>query len=199
MQMPNVLETPGYPDLPNGENDQVGTISRDEAAWLAGIIDGEGCIHFAFRSKKENSWRQMHFKLRIEIGSSSPHMIQRISELWFKMGFHFCYAYQKTYRRDYMRIIVQSLRGCYKLLNTVQPFMVAKKEEVDLSLEYLTWRLGTFPVHIGRNSEMVEEIRSRLPELRDKIAKFKAKRFSFQRLPRQASRPLDLSKLEVMV
>lgn len=208
MQTPNVLETPVYPNLPKRENGLVGTISREEAAWLAGILDGEGCIHTSNgegcihtsrRSMKEWKIRKTWIRLRIEIGSSSPHLIQQVSKLWAKMGFTFCYTYQKTDRKDYMRIIVQSLRGCYQVLMETREFMVAKKEEAELALEYLAWRLSSYPENIGRMTENVEEIHNRIDELEKMLTGVKKRRFSFQRLPRRASYPLDLSRLEVVV
>lgn len=197
MQNPNVLEQPEYPDLPQSENDSVGSISRDETVWMAGIIDGEGCIHFRMRSKKEK--RKLKLTLRIEIGSASPYMIKRISEIWTKMNFSFQYVFQKTYKQDYMRIIVSSLRGCQKVLAAVRPFLTAKAEEADLVLNYIAWRLSSFPLYVGRQTKYVDQIQQRFAELKSQIDAIKNRRFSFQRLPRIASRPLDLTNLEVVV
>lgn len=198
MQTSNVLEQPEYPNLPKCENDSVGSISRDEAIWLASIIDGEGCLQFRLRSKKEK--RQMRKTLAIEIGNSSPYLIRRISEIWVKMGFHFFYCYTKTYKKDYMRILVGSQRGCQKVLTAILPHLVAKKEQATLILDYLNWRLNRFPIYgLGRNSRGIDEIRTKWAELESNLHRINSKRFSFQRLPRRASTVLDLTNLEVMV
>jgi intein/homing endonuclease len=197
MQSPNVLENLEYPNLPKSENDSVQAISRDVLAWLAGIIDGEGCIHFSPRSKKES--RKLTVRVRIDVGSSSAIMIRKISEIWYAMGLTFCYSYQKTYRKDYMRIILQGLKGPQKMLRAIRPFLVTKQEEADIVLEYLDWRLSVFPVKIGTNTANLEEIRQKFYDLQARLANLRKRRYSFQRLPRTASRPLELTKLEVMV
>jgi hypothetical protein len=202
MQTSNLLENPGYPNLPNGENDSVRAISRDEAVWMAAILDGEGCIHFSQRSKKEN--RRVSIKIRIEIGNSCPFLIRKISEIWYKLGLNFCYVWQvsnnqlkRGRQKDYMRIITQSLRGCQKLLQTVRPWLITKAAEADLALEYLEWRITSFPTHINAHNPRIEEIKERTFKLRDDLVKHRAIRFSSQRLPRRSSMPLDLANLVV--
>jgi len=198
MQTSNVLEQPEYPNLPQRENDSVGSISRDEAIWLASIIDGEGCIHFRLRSKKEP--RKVKKTLAIEVGNSCPYLIKRVSEIWVKMGFSFFYVYQKTNRKDYMRILVGSQRGCQKVLTAVLPYLIAKREQATLVLNYLNWRLGSFPVYgMGRNTDGVDQVWRKLYELESNLQILNSKRFSFQRLPRRASMVLDLANLEVVV
>ena len=74
MKTPNVLETPVYPQLPECENVAVGSISRHEAdaAWLAGIIDGEGCISTTYANGTKSKY---HYRCRVEVRNTNPFMI----------------------------------------------------------------------------------------------------------------------------
>jgi hypothetical protein len=198
MQTPNVLGQPEYPNLPQCKNDSVGSISRDGSlvGWLAGIMDGEGCmgIH-GIRTKQKNKLGQM----RMFVRNTSPHMIQRISEilvLWY-IPFHYNYEKRENGERESLKIVVTGLRSIQKLLLKLLPHLTAKKEEAMVALSYLEWRLG-IPLHT-RNSKDVAEINRRRDETRDKLFALKRKRFGLQRLPRRASMVLDLTNLEVVV
>lgn len=172
-------------------------ISRDElnAAWLAGIIDGEG--HIAFVRNEARG----HRVSKVVVGNTDPRMIQRVSQLWTEWGVKFWYRWEDLSRRypggrEFMHIEAAGNTGVAKLLQIILPHMVAKKDQAEVLLEYLRWR-GQFNL-TGPHPDPIAfaEMQSRVAE---RLEQMRHRRFSLQRLPRKASTPLDLSRVEVMV
>jgi hypothetical protein len=198
MSMPNVLETLEYLDLLKSENNQVETISREDRAWLAGIIDGEGTFCVRNYPNKEKNDR----KVMISISNTNPFLLKKISEIYVKIGIKFCWNLNMPRRenqRQYMAIHVFGNGSIKKLISLIYDFLTAKKKQADLMLEYLSWR-EQYPSSGGNNSEICFLIKNKFVGLCDSLHVDKRIFWDLQRLPRHASKILDLSKLsETMV
>ena len=171
-----------------------GTISREEAAWLAGIIDGEGYLHVGTRGASRGSMRMS--RISLEVNSISPFLIRRIGEVWTKLRVRYCYAFgQNSAGNQFLRILCDGQGSLLKILQEIQPYMTAKREEVDLILEFLRWRptMGYGP------ASPTGMLIKRYAALHDGLVALHRRRFSLQRLPRRPSQPLDLALLEVKV
>jgi hypothetical protein len=156
MQNSNVLETPMYPNLPKCENDSVGSISRDVAdlAWLAGIVDGEGHLGINWSTQHEvlrSGEKKRQFVLRCHIRNTDPFMMKKISDIYHRHNLRFFWKLckpQKKHHRETIEIIVYTMGALEKLLNLLLPFLVTKKRQGQLILEYLEWRRGlNVPIH----------------------------------------------------
>lgn len=171
----------------------MGTISKEEAAWLAGVIDGEGCIQVGIRTKPRETLRPV-----VEVANICPLLINRVSDICHKLGLVFHIAYG-TWRppSEYLRVAVTGHGSIEKLLDHILPYLTTKKEQAQKVLEFIRWR-KTMPYGGGRTFANVEIV-SRYRKLRDDLVALHARRFCLQRLPRRASMPLDLSGLEVKV
>ena len=198
LQTLNVLETPVYPNLPECENDSVGSISRHEldAAWLAGIMDGEGCISttYANGNKSKN-----HYRCRVEVRNTNPFMIQRITQIMGNRGIHFFLHYLKK-RESYkegMVFVVTGYKAIQAVLQMILPHLTAKYDEAKLMSEFISWRLNEHPMQGCNGGERMEVLRQHYLELHNGLRMLKRRTFGFQRLPRGGSCTLDLSKLEV--
>lgn len=172
-------------------------ISRDEldAAWLAGIIDGEGHIAFARNEARG------HRVSKVCVGNTDPRMIQRISQILARWGVKFWYQLEANSRRykgarEFLILGVAGNLSVSKLLVRIIPHMTAKRDQAEALHEYLIWRnqtnlKGPQPDPIAFLEKQIQTAQ-RIDELRHR-------RFGLQRLPRGASVPLDLSRLEIMV
>lgn len=210
MQKSNVLETPEYPNLPKCENDSVGSISRDVANlnWLAGVIDGEGCLAVnwavSYTVKRDNTIRKQ-FALRCSVRNTDPLMIQKISQIYHRhnLRFHWRWADQKWTEhpiwRDSLEIIVYCGGSLEKLLRLITPFLVTKKSQAEMILSYYDWRKSGVVPKRHPSPEQSKILAAKQLELESSLKKAKRTRYGFQRLPRLASMPIDLSNLEVMV
>lgn len=188
------------------------TISRDEVAdiaWLSGIIDGEGMM--MFKACASRGFPQVYLAVK----NTSPHMIQRISEIYVRLSVNFHFLYEKSAKngkhdvpwKERLTIAVGGSRGVRKILEAIFPYLTAKRDEAQCLLEYLRWRIDEVPVHFPRNtkskdgliSDLCEEVRKRQLHTKFELQKLKRRAFSFQRLPRRSSTVLELSHLELMV
>lgn len=203
MQIPNVLETPGHPNLPKCENDSVGSISRDvvDLSYVAGIFDGEGCIHVDKKPHCLGSKRNSAV-IVCTIRNTNPYMIRKISEVYYKLGLVFFYAWTKEVardRRENLAITVASYGSAYKLLMAILPYLIAKKKEAETVIDFLNWRKGGAVPIRALTEEQRYVLEGKINELYDNLRNAKQVKYGSQRLPREASKPLDLSNLEIMV
>lgn len=198
MKTSNILESPVYPDLPECENDSVGSIRRHEtdAAWLAGIMDGEGCISttYANGTKSKN-----HYRCRVEVRNTNPFMIQRITQIMADKGIQFFLHYLKK-RESYKEglvFVVTGYKSIQRVLQMILPHLTAKYDEAKLMSEFISWRLNEHPMQACNNGEKMEVLREHYLALHQGLRMLKRRSFGLQRLPRGGSCALDLSKLEV--
>lgn len=185
------------------------TISRDEVAdraWLAGLFDGEGYLGFC-----HNNSRGMA-QVKWQIKMSCPWAIQkatRILSIW-KINFHI--VWEKRSDRGWKETLSLTMGGSRtvkKVLENTLPYLTTKKDEALCMLDYLRWRLDEMPLHMGRvkhggyssygGRNLIEEVSTKRSLTDAKLKAIRARRFSFQRLPRRPSEMLNLSNLEVMV
>jgi len=197
MQTPNMLETPGYPKLPECENVSVGSISKDnlDAAWLAGIIDGEGCIHTTYANGNKN---RNHYRCRVEVRNTNPFMIQRITQILSDLGISF-FVHPLKARAPYKEglvVIVSNYKAIQLLLRTVLPHLTAKYDEAKLMSEFISWRLNEHPMAGCNGGERMAVLRQHYLALHNGLRMLKRRLWSLHRLPRGGSGALDLSKLE---
>ena len=107
-----------------------------ELAYLAGLIDGEGCICISRSSKT--------LRANVSIFNTSPYLIK-----WLESKFPDEIAYKKqsqimkhkdSYRFSWNRII--SIKF---LLERIYPFLIIKKPHAGVMLDFCNYRLKQFP------------------------------------------------------
>ena len=103
--------------------------------WLAGIIDGEGCIGLYNIRPKSPIIRPM-----ICIVNTNEKLINEVkSILDFYSIIYYAYKYQnknKAWKPSY-RVNIQSKQDCKKLLDLVGDYLVIKKEQSNIVLEFI--------------------------------------------------------------
>lgn len=110
------------------------------AAWLAGLLDGEGCFHIA-HSKARNQLNP-----QVIVGMCHQPTVEHVAKL---MGSPVRGV--KTYRkgwRDRWSTTLCGARQIESLLTRILPYLVAKREEAELMLEFCR----TFPPKFARVS-----------------------------------------------
>jgi len=133
------------------------TISKTELAWLAGIIDGEGCIVAYWKNQSKNGTYRL--EVGVSIINTDVLMIKEISRICAKNRIGFAYALNnpKPPRRKAMQIVIHGQGRTKKLLNAVMPYLITKKEQAEILLDLIHYRqsLGYIPTGCkrGRNDE----------------------------------------------
>ena len=147
---PTICWEPLKHSLPNGDNMSDVTmgdqqITTAEIGWLAGIIDGEGNLDLNHRCglhrQGRGTWNWD--RPRIIIGNTDAIMIQKISEIYSKIGCKFWYSLLKRQQESHktcMLIITIGIGNVSKVLSIIYPYLTAKKLQAEVLLDYCNWR-----------------------------------------------------------
>ena len=144
-----------------GDNQQ-GTPSEAEIAWLAGIIEGEGSVMLSCFIRKEGG----HPKIgtEIKIYNTDAGIIAKAVDIFERLGFAYYLAETKmepirkkvgdgiyTGKMDPMlSVAVKNLRDAYNLSKAIYPWMFGdKKLRVALIIQYLARRLAKIDANGG--------------------------------------------------
>jgi hypothetical protein len=100
-----------------------------DLAWMAGIIDGEGCITITRRSgpRHVNS-------LYLRIANTNETMILRITELF--RGAKVYYSVDKRPQNKPVYIWQKSGKPAAEILKQVFPYLVAKRAQAEIAIAF---------------------------------------------------------------
>ena len=105
-------------------------------AWLAGLVDGEGCFTLSISVQHKKS---LHISPRFSISMKQGEWAKRVAEILNLHGIPF---HQRTRKNQY-EITVSSGTAVRKLIDILLPYLVVKKR--------LAQRLTKFPMAPPRN------------------------------------------------
>lgn len=128
-----------------------------EIAWTAGIIDGEGCIGiYSDRSKGPDSHR-----LYLTVANTEERMLVRLKTLWGGD-----YRLQKRRTSAHHRCVWawrMHDRAAGRFLEVVLPYLVVKKEQAEIALEFVSlFGRGSTrrtPENKGKRVELAERLK----------------------------------------
>lgn len=103
---------------------------KEKIAYLAGIIDGEGTIAIAKQKIRES--RKNHlYSLRMSVGNSDKRLID-----WLKENFGgSIHIMKEGHGRKFYQWTLGS-KDTYKLLKEMKDYLVIKKEQADIGIEF---------------------------------------------------------------
>src|SRR5438552_14414658 len=136
-------------------------------AWLAGIIDGEGCVRFHTEVSKNHrlagrSWTFTAY--HVDIANTDSAMLIEIMAiadvLGVKYGYYPRVRFQHPNRKPQHRVSFHSRVSCNAILRAVLPYLVTKRPQAELMLRALArrsltgrhWRHPDF-IPVGQDSE----------------------------------------------
>jgi len=106
-----------------------------EIAYLAGIIDGEGCIYDGTNNKSNNSWR-------LTINTTDLSLFHWLES---KLGKGCSYRERrrdKSNRRQLYTFQAVAINDVLEILEYVSPYLIIKKEKALECIKYLTEKLA---------------------------------------------------------
>jgi hypothetical protein len=109
-----------------------------DVAWLAGIIDGEGCI-----TAKRCSERALNFRVTVETVSET--MIARVRDILHQLGVEYRLEgplWREKSTRPSIRVKVDKKHSVLRLCDLILPYSVVKKPELVLIKIYLDKAAG---------------------------------------------------------
>ncbi len=113
------------------KNTDLFNLPKEKLAYLAGFIDGDGCINGQIIKSKDYKRK---FKLQVSIV-----FFQKISRRWFIEDLH------KTIKMGYVRerndgmleLTIKASDDIKNLLILIRPFLIIKKPQADLVIEII--------------------------------------------------------------
>ena len=181
-------------------------ISRENAAWLAAIIEGEGSFMLFWKS---GGTKKKFMKAGISVTNCDINLLKPVSELFYKLECRFYYHLKKT-KNGYALCITVEGNDCRKIILAVRPFLKSKKDQADLLMEFLFWkeevRERLFKkVNLNQgNKNFTYTIFSKLPidlqlqyveeetSFQNRMRNLRHKSVDPQRLKRTTSQPLEM-------
>lgn len=126
--------------------------SHLDKGWLAGIIDGEGCLQLA-RQRYRN---QIHFRPQIVIGNTNPSIIDNIVKIAKANDLP---VYVMTREKPAFRskrkswvMQIMGLKRCQKWIEYIGDELVGKKQQAEIMKDYIDYRLSQPPAHSKFNT-----------------------------------------------
>lgn len=111
-------------------------------AWLAGLIDGEGCLYGLHKTSQHASKASAdnRIEIKLEIHSASSRMIDAVSDILDTAGI-VCHRekpkHQPLSTRPAHRLRVINKCALRDLLKLLLPYLVVKRPEAELVLSFL--------------------------------------------------------------
>lgn len=126
-----------------------------DLAYLAGIIDGEGCFHICLLSKHANDgYINPHYRGVLKVSNTDPKLIEWLKET-FKGTESACT--RSTSTRKFERKVFDWTVTGFRLLDLceqVLPYLIIKKRHCENMIKFK----GTYPrVKIGRGNKILSE------------------------------------------
>ena len=126
--------------------DQQERLKIRKLSWLGGIIDGEGTITIRIHNRKHN--RTLLTSV-FSVANTNKIIIDKIEEILkeFKIPFWMSYTDKTKRWKPKWEIHVMGLRRVKKFLPIINEFLVGKKKEGELALQWCNRRLSK----LGKN------------------------------------------------
>lgn len=117
---------------------------QETTAYIAGILDGEGCIHLSIQTRRGPLSQGVLHHI-IQIANTSRPLVDFLTK-WFDeqhISYHVHWTTPKgKNQKIYAQIRVTRFHGIKKFLTLVMPFLVIKGEQAKLMLEFTERRLA---------------------------------------------------------
>ena len=122
------------------------TMSPTENAYVAGIIDGEGCVEFKWvdriRRDRKGTPTYRTLIVRLEVPQVDKRLIDWLMEVT-KEGTRDIKRYPKhpTYQDQHRWRV--GYHGVYRVLKQVYPYLIVKKQKAKLVIDYYDKKFST--------------------------------------------------------
>lgn len=114
------------------ERPEVRILSKVEAAWIAGVIDGEGSIGLYDYGREGR-------RVQVQLGNTSEAFVKRFRELIGCGSTVFRVAFVTSHhgRQPMYHYTLKGSARCYKLLRQVLPYLIIKRDKAASIIEEL--------------------------------------------------------------
>ena len=132
-------------------------LGNEQAAYLAGFLDGDGCIASNF--ERSNAKKSMSYRVRIRISFTQITPRRAVLDTmrgWIESGV--IADYEHNSMSEY---VIRDQQAVGDLLQTLLPYLIVKKRHAELALEILTLKEQRYSVDsLEQMKERTSVIRS---------------------------------------
>ena len=117
-------------------------VKKLDAAWSAGVIDGEGCITILFHPARVR-YRTLsdRYQLVLKVTMCCQKTVSHLYEL-FGVGSTSSHIPKKGVRESISFSWTCNVRQAEYVLGIIRPYLITKADEADVALEFLTLPLA---------------------------------------------------------
>lgn len=138
-------------------------LSNEQKAYLAGLIDGEGCISVTLDSYKvKGKW--IHFSRKVYISNTNLELLKKVQKITGIGTISLSTKSQKNklYHNNWKSVYNWAIygKGIKIFLPEILPYLIAKKRQAELLLEFQQMTKGQ-----GYGSFLTPELKERRIEI----------------------------------
>lgn len=116
------------------------SLKDTDAAYIAGILDGEGCISITFREPREVSReKNSQVMIQVRVAMTDYETIKWLAEVTGSADKVFYYASKVTHHKDRWTW-APTLAQAYEIISQCLPYMKTKKRQAEIFLELVDIR-----------------------------------------------------------
>jgi hypothetical protein len=105
--------------------------------WLAGIMDGEGCITLSLGADRPRG----HMHLCISFANTSALVVEKVQRILCELGVAYkTYTANKVGWKEIHQVKVMQIDSARIVLEVLEPHLTCKREQARLMLEFLSER-----------------------------------------------------------
>lgn len=135
---------------------KIESISREDFAWLAGFIDGEGCFYLGFNTAYDRGTPRKTMRTLILVSNTMVEPMIKISEIFCNAEIGFTTLLTQNNKNnpkwsDALQIKICGQGKVRKLCNLILPYLVCKKEQANQMLYALDYRKKLAEKNGGNN------------------------------------------------
>ena len=130
-----------------------------DLAWLAGIIDGEGCFSIYRVTRQDANFPSPSACLTIT--NSNYLLLNRCKEILAALGIKYLYSDPKNGHqrgRKVMRIRVKNYSSLRNLIELILPFLVGKAEQANVMFEFVSLAGQRGKLNLQNRTELMNRI-----------------------------------------
>ncbi len=112
---------------------KVNVLSLEDAAYIAGFFDGEGCV-ILHKMHINDSVRTPNYGLRIYLSNTFPGIVE-----WIQMKVGYGHIYNRKRPGNWKRVYEWCINGrrADDFLKQIYPFLKIKRLQVEVAFEYI--------------------------------------------------------------
>ncbi len=134
------------------------TVHDIDLAWLAGIIDGEGCFCIFTNCRKDAG--NPSISANLTITNSNCLLLNRCREILDALEIKYIYQDPKNGHqrgRRVMRVKIQNYSSLQRIIELMLPYFVGKAEQAKLVLEFANLAGQRGKLHYDARTEMMNK------------------------------------------